>query len=62
MPTPAPSLVLVHGAWGGGWVWRRVLGPLRDAGFDLSDTRVFRHRKLPGLMAELLQGSARRAD
>ncbi|HAJ41343.1 MAG TPA: SAM-dependent methyltransferase, partial [Alcanivorax sp.] len=35
---------------------------LRDAGFDLSDTRVFRHRKLPGLMAELLQGSARRAD
>jgi len=35
---------------------------LRDAGFNLSDTQVFQHRKLPGLMAELLQGSARRAD
>jgi len=34
---------------------------LRDAGFDLSDTHIFRHRKLPGPMAELLQGSARRA-
>ena len=24
-----PPLVLVHGAWGGAWVWRRVLAPLR---------------------------------
>ena len=24
--------VLVHGAWGGAWVWRRVIGPLRAAG------------------------------
>ncbi len=39
-----------------------VADTLRDAGFDLSDTPVFRHRKRPGLMAELLQGSARRAD
>jgi len=25
-------LVLVHGAFGGGWCWEPVLGPLRDAG------------------------------
>ena len=25
-------IVLVHGAWGGAWIWRRVLGPLRAAG------------------------------
>lgn len=25
-------LVLVHGAWGGAWIWRRVLEPLRAAG------------------------------
>lgn len=24
-----PPIVLVHGAWGGAWIWRRVLGPLR---------------------------------
>ena len=27
-----PTIVLVHGAWGGAWVWRRVLAPLRAAG------------------------------
>ena len=35
MPSPRPALppiVLVHGAWGGAWIWQRVLGPLRDAG------------------------------
>lgn len=26
------SIVLVHGAWGGAWVWQRVLAPLRAAG------------------------------
>ncbi|WAC74542.1 alpha/beta hydrolase [Roseateles sp. SL47] len=26
------AIVLVHGAWGGAWVWQRVLGPLRAAG------------------------------
>jgi pimeloyl-ACP methyl ester carboxylesterase len=25
-------IVLVHGAWGGAWIWRRVLAPLRAAG------------------------------
>jgi pimeloyl-ACP methyl ester carboxylesterase len=30
-PMPAP-FVLVHGAWGGAWIWRHVLGPLRAAG------------------------------
>lgn len=29
------SIVLVHGAWGGAWVWRRVLTPLRDAGHEV---------------------------
>lgn len=28
-------IVLVHGAWGGAWVWRRVLGPLRQAGHEV---------------------------
>ncbi len=30
-----PTLVLVHGAWGGAWIWRRVLAPLRAAGHDV---------------------------
>jgi pimeloyl-ACP methyl ester carboxylesterase len=30
--TGQPSILLVHGAWGGAWVWRRVLAPLRQAG------------------------------
>ena len=30
-----PPIVLVHGAWGGAWVWRRVLGPLRAAGHEV---------------------------
>ncbi|WP_336630387.1 MULTISPECIES: alpha/beta fold hydrolase [unclassified Microbacterium] len=29
------ALVLVHGAWGGAWVWRRVLEPLRAAGHEV---------------------------
>jgi pimeloyl-ACP methyl ester carboxylesterase len=29
------TLVLVHGAWGGAWVWRRVLAPLRAAGREV---------------------------
>lgn len=28
-------IVLVHGAWGGAWIWKRVLGPLRDAGHEV---------------------------
>ena len=28
-------VVLVHGAWGGAWIWRRVLGPLRAAGHEV---------------------------
>jgi len=30
-----PAIVLVHGAWGGAWVWRRVLAPLREAGHEV---------------------------
>ena len=29
------AIVLVHGAWGGAWIWRRVLGPLRAAGHEV---------------------------
>lgn len=29
------TFVLVHGAWGGAWIWRRVTGPLRAAGHDV---------------------------
>ena len=28
--TPAPTLVLVHGAWHGPWVWRRLVEELSD--------------------------------
>ena len=31
---PRP-IVLVHGAWGGAWIWRRVIGPLRAAGHEV---------------------------
>jgi pimeloyl-ACP methyl ester carboxylesterase len=40
-PVPAhsasrpPAIVLVHGAWGGAWVWRRMLAPLRAAGHEV---------------------------
>ena len=27
-----PPIVRVHGAWGGAWIWRRVLARLRAAG------------------------------
>lgn len=30
-----PPIVLVHGAWGGAWIWRRVLRPLREAGHEV---------------------------
>jgi pimeloyl-ACP methyl ester carboxylesterase len=29
------SIVLVHGAWHGPWVWDQVVGPLRERGFDV---------------------------
>ena len=29
------TYVLVHGAWGGAWIWRRVIGPLRLAGHEV---------------------------
>jgi pimeloyl-ACP methyl ester carboxylesterase len=29
------TFVLVHGAWGGAWIWRRVLAPLRKAGHEV---------------------------
>jgi pimeloyl-ACP methyl ester carboxylesterase len=32
--TAAP-IVLVHGAWAGAWIWRRVLAPLRAAGHEV---------------------------
>lgn len=33
--TARPPFVLVHGAWGGAWIWKRVLGPLRAAGHEV---------------------------
>lgn len=29
------TIVIVHGAWGGGWAWREVDGLLRAAGYDV---------------------------
>lgn len=34
-PQTRPPIVLVHGAWGGAWIWRRVLAPLRAAGHEV---------------------------
>jgi pimeloyl-ACP methyl ester carboxylesterase len=35
----ARPIVLVHGAWGGAWIWRRVLAPLRAAGHEVHASR-----------------------
>ena len=35
MTNDKAPIVLVHGAWGGAWIWRRVLAPLRAAGHDV---------------------------
>jgi pimeloyl-ACP methyl ester carboxylesterase len=48
------SFVLVHGAWGGAWIWRRVLGPLRAAGHEahaltLTGTGERAHLRHPGI-------------
>ena len=29
------TFVLVHGAWHGGWCWKKVIPILRDAGHDV---------------------------
>lgn len=33
--TRRSPIVLVHGAWGGAWIWRRVLPALREAGNEV---------------------------
>jgi pimeloyl-ACP methyl ester carboxylesterase len=30
-----PTVVIVHGAWGGSWAWRKVDALLREKGFDV---------------------------
>lgn len=30
-----PPILLVHGAWAGGWCWKKVLAPLRAAGHEV---------------------------
>jgi len=30
-----PTIVIVHGAWGGSWAWRKVDALLRDKGFNV---------------------------
>jgi pimeloyl-ACP methyl ester carboxylesterase len=35
---PAATFVLVHGAWAGAWIWRKVIPLLRDAGADVFAT------------------------
>src|SRR6056297_1891966 len=34
---PAPTVVIVHGAWGGGWDWKEAAGELESLGY-----RVYR--------------------
>jgi pimeloyl-ACP methyl ester carboxylesterase len=50
-------IVLVHGAWGGAWIWRRVLAPLRAAGHEvhavtLSGDGDRAHLRHPGIRLE----------
>ncbi|MBI5721720.1 MAG: alpha/beta hydrolase [Burkholderiales bacterium] len=35
MAANKPAFLLVHGAWGGAWIWQRVLAPLRAAGHEV---------------------------
>jgi pimeloyl-ACP methyl ester carboxylesterase len=35
MRSGSTTFVLLHGAWHGGWVWRRVVPHLREAGHDV---------------------------
>lgn len=35
MVSSRPALVLVHGAWHGGWCWARVMAALRTAGVEV---------------------------
>ncbi len=53
MQTQSP-IVLVHGAWGGAWIWRRVLAPLRAAGHEvhavtLTGVGERAHQRHPGI-------------
>ncbi|MDX6290284.1 MAG: hypothetical protein QOH42_2083 [Blastocatellia bacterium] len=34
-PVPKPTIVIVHGAWGGSWAWRKVDAMLREKGFNV---------------------------
>lgn len=34
-PPAKPAIVIVHGAWGGGWAFKRVDHLLREKGFDV---------------------------
>jgi pimeloyl-ACP methyl ester carboxylesterase len=49
------TFVLVHGAWGGGWIWRRVVAPLRAAGHEVHAVTLTgdgerAHLRHPGIM------------
>lgn len=51
---PRSPIVLVHGAWGGAWIWRRVLAPLRAAGHDVHAVTLTgdgerAHQRHPGI-------------
>lgn len=34
-PAPAPKVVIVHGAWGGGWDWKETAGVLESRGYEV---------------------------
>src|SRR5882724_5570499 len=34
-PVTKPTIVIVHGAWGGSWAWRKVDALLREKGFNV---------------------------
>ncbi|HEX9423811.1 MAG TPA: hypothetical protein VF899_11245, partial [Pyrinomonadaceae bacterium] len=34
-PSSKPTIVIVHGAWGGSWAFRKVEALLREKGFNV---------------------------
>lgn len=54
-PLPVTSLILIHGAWAGAWVWDGLAPRLHDAGFDTHavDLPGNGHDRTPAQKADL---------
>jgi pimeloyl-ACP methyl ester carboxylesterase len=59
---PAPMVVLVHGAWHGGWCWERVVDRLSAAGVGAVAVDLPGHGRDPGPPGDLHHDAARVRD